>query len=284
MGQKGYEVLDFMIRNYKEMLDCVVSFEDESTQEDFYNEIREKCINSQIPFFNKNDEYQVNSKYIFAISWRWLLFSENVNIIIFHDSLLPRYRGFNPLVSYLLNKEKKIGVSALFAAEKFDAGDIIGQSSVDIQYPIKLQEAIKKISVCYVKLVDNISSKIKNEENIVGTPQDESEVSYSLWRDELDYRIDWAMASDYIKRQVDALGFPYKGASSILNNKLVRILEAEISDDIKIENRHPGKVIFKEDDNPVVVCGRGLIKIKSIEDNETGLQLLPLRKFRTRFK
>ena len=51
-----------------------------------------------------------------------------------------------------------------------------------------------------------------------------------------------------------------------------------------IENREPGKVIFIENSNPVVVCGHGLLRITELLDDETGYPLLPLSSFRTRFR
>ena len=36
------------------------------------------------------------------------------NLIVFHDSLLPKYRGFAPLVSQLINGEEYLGVTAIF--------------------------------------------------------------------------------------------------------------------------------------------------------------------------
>tara|TARA_R110002020_G_scaffold181520_1_gene376569 strand:+ start:11530 stop:12408 length:879 start_codon:yes stop_codon:yes gene_type:complete len=283
MGQKGYEVLKFMIQKHKNLIGTVVSAEDKSIQEDYYDEIKQLCVDNKIPFFNRKQEYSIQTKYAFAIAWRWLLFLEDVKVIIFHDSLLPKYRGFNPLVSCLLNEEKLIGVTALFASEKFDCGDIIDQKSIEIEYPIKLQKAIDKIAQCYVKLVDSIVANIKQNKTIEGCSQNEKEATYSVWRDIEDYRIDWSKDSNYIKRFIDALGFPYNSASSMVNGRLTRISEAQIVEDVKIENRYPGKVLYKENNNPVVICGTGLLKIVSLLDNETREELLPLRKFRTRF-
>ena len=283
MGQKGCEVLKFMIQKHKNLIGTVVSAEDKSIQEDYYDEIKQLCVDNKIPFFNRKQEYSIQTKYAFAIAWRWLLFLEDVKVIIFHDSLLPKYRGFNPLVSCLLNEEKLIGVTALFASEKFDCGDIIDQKSIEIEYPIKLQKAIDKIAQCYVKLVDSIVANIKQNKTIEGYSQNEKESTYSVWRDGEDYRIDWSKDSNYIKRFIDALGFPYNNASSMVNGRLTRISEAQIVEDVKIENRYPGKVLYKENNNPVVICGTGLLKIVSLLDNETREELLPLRKFRTRF-
>ena len=283
MGQKGHEVLKYMAAHHRDAVDIVIASEDKSIQKDFYEDIKSLCIKEGIPFFNRREKYTIKTDYAFAVAWRWLLYLEDVELIIFHDSLLPKYRGFNPLVSCLLNKESEVGVSALFASEKFDCGDVVGQASIPVKYPIKLQEAIDQVCACYVSLVKDIVDKILSGEKILGQPQDEKEVTYSLWRDKEDYRIDWSKDSDYIERFINALGFPYNGASSLMNGRLVRVLGVEQLPDIQIENRDIGKVVFRQDGKPVVVCGEGLVKIDHLVENDTKENILP-RRFRTRFE
>ena len=57
-----------------------------------------------------------------------------------------------------------------------------------------------------------------------------------------------------------------------------------VEKDVKIENRTPGKVIFLIDAKPIVVCGKGLIKINEMVDDQTRQSLLPMSKFRSRFE
>ena len=64
-------------------------------------------------------------------------------------------------------------------------------------------------------------NNIINDEEINSISQMESEATYSVWRDEDDYLIDWTEDSDRIKRSIDALGFPYKGAKTKLNGEIV---------------------------------------------------------------
>ncbi len=217
-----------------------------------------------------------------AVSWRWLIHLKTTSIIL-HDSLLPKYRGFSPLVSALINGERTIGVTALFASEGYDCGDIIAQSKSTVRYPIKIQNAIRLLSQNYKELAIEIIKKIAEGEVLKGIKQKECEASYSLWRDEEDYRINWEESSEQIKRKVDALGYPYKGALCFVGGKKARIIEALFVDDVHIENRMPGKVIFVRRHQPVVVCGKGLLKITDIVDAETNISLLPLSKFRIRF-
>lgn len=284
MSRKGFKVLETLSRDFRELIDFVVTQPDKSVQEDYYAEIKELCRRSGIPCYDRRGDYAVMSEYALAVSWRWLIDSGETTLIVFHDSLLPKYRGFNPLVSYLINGEPRIGVTALFASEEYDRGDVIGQASSQISYPLKIAEAIETVSDDYAELASRIAGEIKRGEKLAAVPQDEAEASYSLWRDELDYRLDWTLSADEIRRTVDAVGFPYKGASTLVNGKLARVFEVEEANDVIIENRAPGKVIFIKDRCPIVVCGRGLVKIKTLIDDETGKSLLPLGSLRSRFE
>lgn len=284
MTRKGFKVLETLGRGFRDLIDFVVTQRDKSVQDDYYVEIRELCEQLNIPCYDRNQTYEIKSKYSLAISWRWIIRLKETTLIIFHDSLLPKYRGFNPLVSYLVNGETQIGVTALFAAEAYDTGEIVAQASSEISYPIKISEAIEIVSDDYAKLAEKVAGQINCGADIVGKPQNEAEATYSLWRDEEDYRIDWSRSADEIQRFVDAVGFPYKGASTIINDKLARVFDIEELDDVIIENRVPGKVIFINESLPVVVCGRGLAKIKTLIDDATGESLIPLKNLRLRFK
>jgi len=182
-----------------------------------------------------------------------------------------------------MNGDTQIGVTALFATGEYDRGDIIAQSATTIQYPITIAEAIDTIQANYVSLGLEIADKLYRDAPITASPQVEEEATYSLWRDDEDYFIDWSASAARIKRMIDAVGFPYKGAASFLDGKLARIFKAQVLCDVKIENRTPGKVIFIRDSKPIVVCGSGLLQIDEMTD-EQGTSLLPLSKFRTRFR
>lgn len=284
MSRKGYKVLESLGADFRELIDSVVVARDNNVQDDYYEEIRELCARLSVACYDRREKRETKSRYAIAVSWRWLIDPGETTLVVFHDSLLPKYRGFNPLVSYLINGETRIGVTALFASAEYDRGDIIGQAQTEIAYPIKISEAIELVSENYAELAANIARRIERGEELNAAPQNEAEASYSLWRDEEDYRIDWTLSAAEIRRAVDALGYPYQGASTLINNKLARVVEVEERDEVKVENRTPGKVIFIQNSFPVVVCGQGLIKIKVLTDAETSENLLPLGSLRARFK
>lgn len=284
MGKKGLSCLEAVISIPENNLKKVVFAIDKSVKNDYSSDIISLCHKHNIPYQNKNDfDYNELDEvdYFIAISWRWLINDNSNKLIVLHDSILPKYRGFNPLVSALINGENEIGVTAIFANKEFDRGDIIDCKKININYPIKIEEAINKISTCYQDLLVEVIKKIKNQ-SIQSIPQNEEEASYSLWRDEEDYFIDWNLDSNTIERTINALGFPYTSAKTTMDNQTILLSEAEAVPDISIVNRTPGKVIFIEEGNPIIVCGKGLLKIKEMKSLES--KIIQLSKFRTRLK
>lgn len=286
MNQKGYAALESVLSNFdSNIIEFVVGAKDKNVQDDFFDKIKNLCKKHNITFYTKDEKVVQKSKYLIAIGWRWLInLNSEYKLIVLHDSLLPKYRGFAPLVSALINKEELIGVTALFANKEFDKGDIISQKTIKIDYPIKIQNAIEKISSLYSELLIDIINKIIYSQELEAYSQDEHEANYSLWLDDEDYLIDWNQSSDYIQNFINSVGYPYLGASSYIKGEKVRILEVELESDVNIVNRVPGKVIFTKENCPCIVCGKGIIKITKLIDNKTNKNLLPLESFRIRFK
>jgi len=285
LGKKGFKVLEqIILNNNYYMVKHVVVARDINVENDFYNEIISICKKYKIEFSDRSVWKNTYSDYSIAIGWRWLIDESFSKLIVIHDSILPKYRGFAPLVNMLINSENQIGVSAIFASKEYDKGEIIFQDTSKINYPIKINEAIEIVIKNYINVVNKLINDIKVGKQLKGETQNESLATYSLWRDEDDYLIDWSKDSNYILNFVNALSYPYKGACTYLDNDKLRVLEVEIVEDVFIENRDVGKVIFVESGLPTVVCGKGLIKItKLLSDNEK-LELLPIKKFRLKFK
>lgn len=284
MTQKGFDVVNTIVNELgPSVISKVISAQDVNIMNDFYEEIWGLCKANQLPFYDKKELPQVDTQYALAVSWRWLLDINPARLIVLHDSLLPRYRGFAPLVNALINGEKETGVTAIFSTDEYDRGDILKQARINLQYPIKIRDAINEISVLYSGIATAIIKQISEERALEAVPQDGSKATYSLWLNDDDYFIDWSLDAATIKRFIDAVGHPYKAARTWDGERYYIIAEAVEEEDVIIENRHIGKVLFIRNNEPVVVCGSGLLRIKEITD-ENGNNLLPLKKFRIRFR
>ena len=284
MTQKGFDVLNSLITSQQtQFIDFICIGKDSNLEDDFSDKIKELCEIHSIAYFFKESlsEKKLNSDFYIAISWRWLL--DLPNLIIIHDSVLPKYRGFAPLVNMLINGENEIGATALFASEEYDKGEIIAQEKITIQYPITIAEAINVVGNLYVNLVNQIISQgVSN--SFQPKVQNENEATYSLWLDQDDYFIDWNWTAEKIKRKIDACGFPYDGAKTILENDIIVVEKAEVEQDVQIENRTVGKVIFVKENCPIIVCGKGLLRLTAAKNVNTKENILPLSKFRLKFK
>lgn len=285
MSRKGYAVLRELIgKGYEGLIDKVVIAHDKAMANDYYDEMYNVCKDAGVSVYDRTEKTSITSAYCITVAWRWMIpLQEGTKLIVFHDSILPKYRGFSPLVNMLINKEPYIGVSSLYASNEYDKGGIIAQRKTKVDYPIKISDAIDLISPLFTDIIIEIFDKLKNNQPILSTPQNEAEATYSLWRDEEDYHIDWSASAGDIQQFVYSVGYPFKGAYTLLEGEVLRILDCEPSCDVSVENRMPGKMIFLDNGCPVVVCGEGLLKLTDIRDNE-GNNLLPLKKFRNRFK
>lgn len=285
MTNKGFQVLKSVVENnYILIVDQVIIGIDKSVINDYSGEIRELCEDNQLTHYFSNEKFNINSQYALAVSWRWIINFENLKLIVLHDSLLPKYRGFAPLVNALINEEDFIGVTALFASEEYDTGPIILQRQIPLEFPVKINDAIEKICILYSEIVISIFEKINSNVILDSFEQQEEEASYSLWLDSEDYFINWNYSSTKIRRFIDAVGYPYQGAKCLMNGEIVVIHNATPIEDLKIENRDIGKVIFIQQHKPVVVCGQGLLKIDEAVFENSNENIFPLKKFRTRFK
>ena len=286
LGEKAYAVLFTCLPKYHKTIRLVVVGRDSGVQNDFAENIFSLCKSFDVMCLERNEfsGFDDASDYAIAVGWRWMVPASIEKLIVMHDSLLPKYRGFAPLVNCLINGERIIGVSAIFGAKEYDRGNIIFQKSLSIEYPIKIQDAIVKISAIYAELVEKIIECLGKGDELLGVPQSENLASYSLWRDNEDYFIDWHKSSEYISRFVDAVGAPYAGAKSLINGEIIKIIDVTPVLDVKIEDRESsvGKVIFIVDGAPIVVCKEGLIMVNEAK-TLNGESILPFKKFRSRF-
>jgi len=211
------------------------------------------CINSEINNFSKSGA-------ALAVGWKRLIRLDYENLFVIHDSLLPKYRGWNPLVTALQNKDTEIGVTLIKADTEVDHGPILSQKLISINYPTRIVEAMDLVSTMIEELIKDLKLYLDHQ---VGQliQQDHSLASFSLWRGEDDYAIDWAWSADEIKNFVDSVSFPYFGASSFAGSVKVRIMNAEVTSDLQIVNRTPGKILRIDSGTPIVVCGKGLLEI-----------------------
>lgn len=77
------------------------------------------------------------------------------NMIVIHPSLLPKYRGAAPMQHALFNGEQETGVSFIkISILKFDAGEIIHQTNVNIDENATYKDLSSQLSINGKKKMD----------------------------------------------------------------------------------------------------------------------------------
>lgn len=128
-----------------------------------------------------------------------------------HDSLLPKYAGFSPLIWALINGETEVGVTAHMMNDELDAGDIVRQEAV----PVGPADTATDL---FHKTVDLIAPVTVGALGLIAsgqtefTKQDRSRASFFHKRSAEDIRIDWNWPAEDLERLVRAQSEPYPSA------------------------------------------------------------------------
>ncbi|MFF8778210.1 methionyl-tRNA formyltransferase [Streptomyces sp. NPDC015140] len=169
-----------------------------------------------------------------------------------HDSLLPKYAGFSPIIWALINGEPEVGVTGHLMDEVLDAGDIVLQRSV----PVGPEDTATDL---FHKTVDLIAPVTIGSLDLIAsgqtefTAQDRSQATFFHKRAEEDIRIDWGWPAEDLQRLVRAQSAPYPAAFTYHKGSRLEILSAVVS-----ENRYggtPGRIFYREGEGVVIVAG-----------------------------
>ncbi|MEE1760283.1 methionyl-tRNA formyltransferase [Streptomyces sp. SP18BB07] len=226
---------------------------------------------------------------IVANNWRTWLPPEIFDLpphgtLNIHDSLLPTYAGFSPLIWALINGEPEVGVTAHRMDAELDMGDVLLQRSV----PVGPQDTATDL---FHRTVDLIGPLVTESLDLIAsgeavwTPQDRSRSSFFHKRSPEDSRIDWTWPAEDLERFVRAQSDPYPNAFTHHRGQRLRIVSAAVS-----EGRYggtPGRIFIREGDGVVIVAGAqarsgrlpGLV-VKRVR-TEDGTELAATDYFRT---
>ncbi|MER6188602.1 methionyl-tRNA formyltransferase [Streptomyces cyaneofuscatus] len=194
---------------------------------------------------------------IVANNWRTWMPPEIYNLPVhgtlnIHDSLLPAYAGFSPLIWALINGEPEVGVTAHLMDEELDAGDIVIQRSVAVG-PTDTTTDLFHRTVDLIAPVTTEALGLIASGQTEFTRQDRSKASFFHKRAEEDIRIDWSWPAEDLERLIRAQSAPYPSAFTFHKGQRLEVVSAVVS-----EGRYggtPGRIFYREGDGVVIVAG-----------------------------
>ncbi len=121
-----------------------------------------------------------------------------------HASLLPKYRGSNPICEAIRNGDKKTGVTIMYMDKGMDTGDIIEKKEIEIEETDNLTTLTNKLSILGSSMICDVIRKIEAGTN-ERVMQDNSLATYTKMITKEDEHLDFDDTSKNIFNKVRSL-------------------------------------------------------------------------------
>ena len=228
-------------------------------------EVKQYCIENNIEVFQPvkiREDYsrvlEVNPDLIVTCAYGQIIpkiILDKCKCINVHASLLPKLRGGAPNQHAIIDGYSTTGITIMEMSNKMDAGDIISQSSIDIDINDTYSSLHDKlITVATRLLLDTIGSVIDN--SYVAIKQNENEVTFGYnilpQQEHIDFNKSYMQVYNQIRGLADV---PY--AYGIVEGKKVKLCQVSTSD-IVSENVN-GTIVFVSKGLGVVVDNRVIV-------------------------
>lgn len=206
--------------------------------------IKEFALERNIPVFQpasikKDFEMQeklkkLNPDFFVTFAFGQILSKEVLQIpkyatINLHASLLPLYRGANPIQRALINGDKKTGICTMVTEEGLDCGDICLRDEIDITENMNYEELFELIAQKAPSLIEMTLLNIKND-SLIMTEQIHEKATYAHKIKKEEAKIDWTKSAREIHNWVRGL-YKFPSAHCFFRDKLVKIMETRILDE-----------------------------------------------------
>ncbi len=258
----------------------VFSFAEDPWEPPFLDDIRAAAEAGGAAFYEAR---QVGSKHLahfwetaapdlmLMVSWRYLVPAHiferpRRGAFIFHDSLLPAYRGFAPTIWAIINGENHTGVTLFRIADAVDSGEIVDQQQVPIGADETIAVVLARVTETYLQLLRKHFAAL-----LAGTaphtPQDHTKATFTCKRLPEDNRIDWTQPTQPIYNLIRAVTQPYPGAFTSLNGQKLFVWAAErLPDFPPYVGRVAGRVLQVQAGRGVVVLtGDGALLLTEVQ-------------------
>ena len=160
----------------------------------------------------------------------------------------------------MLDGLKETGVTAMYLVREMDAGDIIDTRKTLIGENETAGELLDRLAVLGAELLSKTLSRFAAGERVVGTPQEESLVSYAPMLEKTMCPIDWSKTAQQVHDHVRGL-HPWPVATMELGQTLFKVHETRVVSG----SGAPGKILELNKNGLVVACGEGAVEIRSLQ-------------------
>lgn len=181
---------------------------------------------------------------------------ETINL---HASLLPRYRGANPIQRAIINGDKETGICTMITELGLDCGDVCMREKIEIPNDMTCVDLFEKISDISPALLEKTLVGLV-EKTIIPEKQCETGICMANKLTKEETKIDWTKSAEEIHNLVRGI-YKFPSAYFMHNDKVVKVLETRVIEG----NGTCGEFVKVTKEGIEVGCGKDcllLIKIK----------------------
>lgn len=268
----GYVCLEELI-SFGAHVTCLFSHEDDPSEEIWFRRPATIARKHNIPVYTpetlREEKWieiirEAAPDFIFSFYYRHMIPKSILNIprvaaLNLHGSLLPKYRGRAPVNWVLVNGEMETGVTLHEMVEKPDAGDIIAQKKIAIDFEDDVSTLYEKMTAAARQLIKETLPKLA-EGTFARIPQS-GPSSYFGGRRPEDGLVIWQNDALSLYNLTRAVTHPYPGAFTRLHGKKLFIWKAHPENEAG--SGTPGMVVSS---NPLrVITGKGTLRLVRVQ-------------------
>lgn len=186
---------------------------------------------------------------------------ETINL---HASLLPRYRGANPIQRAIINGDKETGICTMITELGLDCGDVCQKLVIPISDTMNCEELWNEIAEKSPKMIEETLEGLQNK---TLTPQKQCEdgvcMANKLTKEEC--LIDWTKTNTEIHNLIRGI-CRCPSAYFLFNEKIIKVIESEAVDG----SGEVGKIVNHSKEGVDIACGKGLLRLIKVKPEGKG--------------
>ena len=215
--------------------------------------------------FDIQEELQkLNPDFFVTFAFGQILSQEVLDIpkyatINLHASLLPKYRGANPIQRAIINGDKETGICTMITELGLDCGDVCLKEKIAIPDDMTCVDLFEVISEKSPQLLEKTLLGLVDK-SITPQPQCEEGVCMANKLTKEETKIDWSKPAIEIHNLVRGI-YKFPSAYFIYNDKIIKVLQTKVLE----KQAKIGEFVQVTKDGIEVGCGKDcllLVKIK----------------------
>ena len=183
-----------------------------------------------------------------------------------HASLLPKYRGANPIQRAIINGDSETGICTMITELGLDCGDVCMKEVIQIPGDMNCEQLSEKISELSPKLLEQtLKGLVSGDLKPVPQCKDGVCMANKLSKDET--LIDWSKSAGEIHNLVRGI---YKSpcAYFVHDGKIIKVLETSCG--MSDFSGREGEIISSSKEGVEIGCTGGSIIIKKVKPEGKG--------------